>query len=372
MGKKQKQINVANKRNRARKATQASKPRKLQVSLIADVILKFENSAFLRLLVVLSIPAALYSLWLQYSEASAGNLGRSWSNLTTQSSGNSGKVSALEHLSSEIGELPYLDLSCKAMGGVDILPDGNSECTRPTYLAGLELFEESIFTYKSAYLAGSNFSETEIQFGDFSYGFLDNVNFKRAAMMGAKFFRTSLADANLDQTILVNTNWSYAEAKRATFRDANLLTAIFYAAYLPEADFSGANVSHAYFFGAMLDGARFDNAWAWADMPPVGLPEVTLCKFEPAIHNRWEKPEECIAHEGTVKTLAPISLTSPIEEAECSILEEIELFLMEMTNGMTQRDCWEYNPSYYHAWLSGEITSKEPTLRWDQLLMSAF
>jgi uncharacterized protein YjbI with pentapeptide repeats len=372
MGKKQKQINLANKRQKARKTTQVTKPKKLQVSLIADVILRFENSALLRLLVILSIPAALYSLWLQYSETSAGNLGRSWSNLTTQSSGNSGKVPALEHLSSEIRELPYLDLSCEAMGGLDTLPDGSSLCTRPTYLSGLDLFEEGYFIYRSAFLAGSNFSETEIQFGDFSYGHLDHVSFTKASMMGAKFFRASLRDATLNQANLVNTNWSYSEAERATFRGANLLTAIFYAAYLPEADFSGANVSHAYFFGANLDGARFDNAWAWADMPPIGLPEVNLCKFEPAIHNRWEKPEECIPPEGKVRPLPPISLTSPLEEAECSFLEGLQLLLMEMTNGMTHRDCWEYNPSYKHAWLSGEITSKVPTLRWDQLMNNEF
>lgn len=371
MSKKQ-QLKLAEKRRKTRGATASTKPKKMQIALFADVILRFENSAFLRFLVILSIPAALYSLWLQYSETSAGNLARSWSNLTTQSSGNSGKVAALEHLSSEIRELPYLDLSCEAMGGLDKLSDGSSVCTRPTYLAGLDLFEEGYFIYRTAFLSGSNFSETEIQFGDFSNGYLDGVNFDRAAMMGAKFFRASLADATFNKAQLVNTNWSYSEAESASFSGANLLTAIFYAAYLPGADFSDANVSHTYFYGANLDGANFENAWAWADMPPIGLPEVTLCLFDSSVDNRWVRPKDCIAPQNPVRPLPPISLASPIEEAECGFFEGLRLFLIQMTNGMTLLQCWENNPNYRNAWISGNITSKEPTLRWDQLMDGEF
>ncbi|UYV37625.1 pentapeptide repeat-containing protein [Rhodobacteraceae bacterium D3-12] len=353
------------KKNRPRKPLQ---PSILAIFFSGEIVHRFEQSAILRFLIILSIPAALYSLYLQYQEVSAGNLGRSWSNLTTKSSGNSGKVAALEHLSRDIKNLPNLDLSCSAMGGIEKKLNGEDECVRPTYLNSLNLFEEGMFHYSSAFMPGSNFSGVDMAWADVSHGFIDNSQFQGSSLISANFFQASAEESNFSSSIIVNANFSYAVLDGSDFSNANLYSSIFYAAHAPGANFNGANLSHVYFYGAFLEGASFDETWAWADAPPVGVEASRLCTFDSNVHNRWEKPKICLAPTKRAKPVPPVTLNHPMEEADCGIIEGIRRFLFELTNGKSSADCFKRNLSYTSAWITGSVSSKYPTKRWDQIL----
>ena len=171
---------------------------------------------------------------------------RNWALLTTPASGNSGKKQALEYLASKGEVLSGIDLSCKTMGGMGLNEYDAEACRRPTYLAGLDLSENT-------------------------HG---------------------------DRVILENADLSGAYLENADLSGAVLTLADLSGAVLWDADLSGAELSRANFTDASsVETADFSKAWAWADMPPVNLEiEIDLCIYQgdSSASRPRERPDPCI------------------------------------------------------------------------------
>ena len=71
-------------------------------------------------------------------------------------------------------------------------------------------------------------------------------------------------------------------------------------AILNGANRTGANLSGADFTDAEITQSYSQEAWAWSDEPPTGLPgsmmrKIVFCIFDVSKHERWNHPEVCTA-----------------------------------------------------------------------------
>jgi hypothetical protein len=231
---------------------------------------------------LLGLGFAGWGLWEQVRVNRDDALARNWTLLTTPASGNSGKVQALEYLASKGMVLDGIDLSCKAMRGIEKSDAGEDRCARRPYLKSL------------------NLSETK-------HG--QPISLNRANLSGANLWDANLSgaylwDADLSGAHLGNADLSGANLGNAGLSGANLRGADLSGADLREANLSGANLSSADFRNAKeIDRAAFTGAWAWADQKPTDLPvKIDLCVPEQVPEQellalRLQRPNPCIAPE---------------------------------------------------------------------------
>ena len=71
-------------------------------------------------------------------------------------------------------------------------------------------------------------------------------------------------------------------------------------AILNGANRTGANLSGADFTDAEITQSDSQEAWAWSDESPTGLPgsmmrKIVFCIFDVSKHERWNHPEVCTA-----------------------------------------------------------------------------
>lgn len=200
------------------------------------------------------------------------NIARAWQTLSTPSPGNIGKKWALEILHFYGQQLEGVDLSCTRM------------------------FENRIE-------AEECFPGTIAQSMNLSGGILNRINLSGATLYASNFSNSAMVDSN----------FSHADVSLVNFSKSNLFNANFNSSRMYGAVFFNSNISRADFTNAIhIDKVNFDEAWAWSDFPPIGLPEsiqVQLCDpgKEEQYRGRtsWEvsnniklisgpKPTECI------------------------------------------------------------------------------
>ena len=258
---------------------------------------KARQSIWLLVLEGLAILVTIFSvLFLGFEmieaqkERKAEALARSWQILTTPAPGNSGKVEALEYLANQRQSLRGIDISCETMGGIKINKKGGSRhCKSRPYLQHLNLSEEKLgfkVELVDADLNGANLMEADlsganIKGADFSRAELMETDLTGANLWGVDLSRAKLEDAKLIEAILWDADLRGARLGRANFREASL---------------NGTNFSNTIDIGT----SKFQNAWAWADNPPIGLPsdiDIQLCQFDLYQHRRFEKPDPCIPPE---------------------------------------------------------------------------
>lgn len=183
----------------------------------------------------------------------AEGIARNWAILTTPAPGNSGKKQAIEYLVSRGEPLQNIDLSCARWGGEKTRKDkdGKDEtyCDRGTYLVGLSI-------------------------GD----------------MGAILNGANLYQANLSWADLTSANLTWADLSGANLSGAELMSVSMNGTNLSGADFTDAEITQSY----------SQEAWAWSDEPPTGLPgsmmrKIVFCIFDVSKHERWNHPEVCTA-----------------------------------------------------------------------------
>ncbi len=246
-------------------------------------------------------------------ERQAEAITRAWSLITTPATGNSGKGPALEYLNDQGIPLRGINLSCERMGG-----GWDAEkltCETPTYLRGVELQKADL---TGARLQGAGLWEAQLQGADLRYaqlqgaklilaqlqGDLMGAQLQGAELYGAELQGAFLMGAQLRGADLSSAQLKGAELYGAELQGADLRGAQLKGAYLRGAQFGGANLSRANFTDAeYLDRAHFHDpdtslfAWAWADKPPIGLPEgveIELCVYDGIIHRRSKRPTPCI------------------------------------------------------------------------------
>ncbi|WP_238368873.1 pentapeptide repeat-containing protein [Heliomarina baculiformis] len=247
-------------------------------------------------------------------EIENASIARAWQLLTTKSSGNSGKIEALEFLVERDVPLAGIDLSCDVMGG-NWFPEtdsfgppglgfdrdpksGLSYCERPTYLEGVDLRGAIL---RSANLSGVNLARSDLREVDFSNANLEGAILTESILDNSILEKANLKSAQLDYTSLAGINMRRVDASGATFansqiRNADLFEAVFVGAsfrnsevvasaairasfkfsLLAGASFGDVNISCADFTGST--GIKREGMWSWGryylrDAKPTGMPE---------------------------------------------------------------------------------------------------
>jgi len=235
--------------------------------------------------------------------------------LTTPATGNSGKREALEFLNTREPRVPLvgIDLSCKTMGGG--WDAENRECDSPVFLSWVELKDADLLNAHlqgtdlfQADLQGAYLSRSDLRGADLSRADLQGAHLSWADLRGADLFGANLQGSHLREADLQRVDLGYVFLQGADLALADMRGAYLRGAHLEEvklfrADLRGANVSIAVFTRARLDGSVFSDpetgqqAWAWADQPPVGLDgvDIQLCVFDRTQnHQRETRPDPCI------------------------------------------------------------------------------
>ena len=199
----------------------------------SDQFAKTRSEKFFRVAELLAICATCFGVvsWMMEADNRRQERNaRSWSIVTAQSSGNSGKIEALENLAGQDIPLDGIDLSCKRMSGD--WHDGEKTCERQTYLEDIDLMGAS----------------------------LDSVNLSGSYLVNANLSGTKLNYARLEGASLYGANFAKAEISAASFEGA----------FIAGADFTGA---------VGIADADFKDVWAFEAALPKGLSgiEVVVC-----------------------------------------------------------------------------------------------
>ncbi|MGV6839253.1 MAG: pentapeptide repeat-containing protein [Planktomarina sp.] len=268
--------------------------------------------------------SVLFSVFVYLKEAEdrqSDAIARAWSLLTTPAVGNSGKIEALEYLYSQNIPLTGIDLSCATMGGAENWDAEKHECETPTFLRRVNLAAKNDrwVDLSGAHLQGADLTGANLRRANLFAADLQGTNLWNANLQGAdlrtanlqkadlRFINlqgTNLSAANLPGASLWGANLQGAYLKVGQMQEANLGLANLQGADLGIANLQAANVSKADFTDAQdLNTADFTGAWAWADQPPIGIdPQdhgISLCVYDHAKHDRWEKPDPCIPPQGS-------------------------------------------------------------------------
>ncbi|KAB7610213.1 pentapeptide repeat-containing protein [Amylibacter sp. SFDW26] len=118
----------------------------------------------------------------------------------------------------------------------------------------------------------------------------------RPNLIGIDFSETTHGiQANLGVAKLIDVDFRRANLSGVRLSGAKLSGAQFTGADLRNADLRGADLSGANFTGARnTEYADFTGAWAWHDMPPVGLDvKITSCVFDSSGDNRLQSSNIC-------------------------------------------------------------------------------
>lgn len=214
-----------------------------------------------------SLSLGVYFYFEEAADRHNQRLIAAWQLISTPANGNTGKISALEFLSTANRPLVGIDLSC--------IPKDTTH--GPRCYSGVYL--------EAVNLAGAN---------------LTNANFEGADMPGANLTGAVLHRTNLAAVDLTNAQVANAQMTHTLFAEASVEGVVFDGTDLGDATFLFTHLSAADFTHARnLDTAEFIDAWAWDDRPPLGLPDgtVRLCdareRQELHYERRFSAPRSC-------------------------------------------------------------------------------
>lgn len=225
-----------------------------------------------------------------------------WGLLTTKSSGNSGKITAIYQLNKAGEELTGLDLSCNTNGGTFIEIDEGTgakfkRCNRGVYLKGLKMNgkdENNPDNHLKEIFLDSNISGSDLSYSTFENLKLNRVNLSHSNLVGARFSgiemeqsdfsgifgfptdkpgfpeaRFSLEDSKnahlrmkIENTLIRNSSFFGARLVGASFKKSEAIALDFRGADLQSADFSGVYFRairidrNTNMFGINISGAR--------------------------------------------------------------------------------------------------------------------
>ena len=150
---------------------------------------------------------------------------------------------SLESLWQDYLKIPVIGLG--AIGGVFVL---YALLNRPVFDLGLRwgLFKDA--------------SNKDFSNADFKGVKLDNVNFSKSILTGAKMQDTSLVGANFQEANLDGVNFTNANLSRARLIKSSVVWAEFKNAKMDLVDFAEADLTLSNFAGAKMEGANFKDS----------------------------------------------------------------------------------------------------------------
>jgi uncharacterized protein YjbI with pentapeptide repeats len=183
-----------------------------------------------------------------YQSRKEARIVAAWQLITTEATGNSGKIRALEFLNGINEPLVGIDLSVTDGIGAYLvnvqLPHANLIKTnlRRTILEGVNL--------EGANLEGANLEGVNLEGANLEGANLFKADLTGARLTGANLTGAYLGGANLEGANLFGANITGAYLGGANLEEANLF----------EADLEGASLEEANLFGADLTGANLKGA----------------------------------------------------------------------------------------------------------------
>lgn len=278
--------------------------------------------------IVIALAALLYtivSVRLAQVSLHEESIARAWAILAAPSSGNSGKVRALNTLRNNNIPMEGIDLSCKRMGGG--WDEEKKFCTRRTYLRNVQLqtlphsindlktskltvespkrwteftdvnldgfhlndvvdykeihgdkFTEEEYTENLNYayeiknfdeynhpdrvrLAYANLSGADLQYSNLARIILTEANLTGAILDYANLFHANLLRANLTASDIIGTDLKYALIWNGEFFNAFIKKADFSHSSLYKSRFKAVQIKDSLFRSAFIQDANFTNAY---------------------------------------------------------------------------------------------------------------
>ncbi len=194
-----------------------------------------------------------------------------WQILALQTPAATGKQYALRTLVANVPILEGIDLSCRAMGGID---DENN-CTSPTQLSRLSV-EGKGPRFRKSIISRSSFAATDLARAHFANVELDSVNFSGTLTHNAEFVGGYIGDADFTDAKMGTTIFRDMEFGTANFTRVDLTGVMFsgQTRFGPAAEFnvSGATLCRQSTVGRVcFDGLEQLKAklWFFRDNPPI-------------------------------------------------------------------------------------------------------
>ena len=196
-------------------------------------------------------------------------IARAWQLVTTPAPGNSGKIQALEYLTSEDWWWPFKRQV--PLVGIDLSKRDKDD--PGVYLVNVQL--------PRAELRHANFSGASLTFADLSGSDASGADFTGIQSYAANFSRAQLDGANLESSDFTGANLNGAHLEKANLRGAKMEGTTFSGADMSMAILTDTDLSQADLRNARsLSQAQLDQAWAWRLHPPWlpdGLTMTRLC-----------------------------------------------------------------------------------------------
>lgn len=304
-----------------------------KLSDINNVLRKWEPIGLFVAVIALIVSGVQFNFELEDREDERiarknGRIVDAWQLLTTQASGNSGKVESIEFLLEQNISLDGLDMSCETHGGKiakqEIVNSTQQDrakthlCTKPVYLRNLKFVgtppddkirkDIEAASFRGGDLVGLKLENWTFRFSDFSYAVIEDAEFEKVAFIEGRF-PNYIAKAKLKNISITGGNiawpivWRDLEFVSAWMqyfgmRESLLSNVVFRDSLLNEISLNDSKLYLVSFFGVDLDTISFDNtefhninlsnsaisentgltqaqldeAWAWDDMLPTGIP----------------------------------------------------------------------------------------------------
>ena len=228
-------------KRRLYQANHLQKERRLR-SDFSKLISEFMTPSWFRWLEAFGISAALMAMaftiagwWttrqdlqLTRQALKQESIARSWAILAAPSSGNSGKIEALETLYRYDISLQGIDISCERMGGGWL--ENDQRCQRATYLEGLNLSGVETTSKKEAenkWKKTAILNSANLSGADLSNAKLSGANLIRAKLRGSQLNNVNLSSSNLihsdlDGAEIVDSNLSQSTLINVSFRSVSI------------------------------------------------------------------------------------------------------------------------------------------------------
>jgi uncharacterized protein YjbI with pentapeptide repeats len=212
--------------------------------IAGKLLVAFEGGPIYRSLVLLGLFATIIGVWWQIFEWRATRdvwhqeaVARSWQILATPILGNGGKSEAMNFLASSGHSMAGLNLSCRAMAGID----ENENCAG-VHLSSLDFRNVSSLETYSNYYSGY---EVDLRGFDLSGGFI---------------FESFIVDTNLSRSGAgLHSNFSAGHIRNTVFQNVSADSIVFHKALIVDTEFIDVNLSKASFEGATIYGTFRDS-----------------------------------------------------------------------------------------------------------------
>lgn len=309
-------------------------------NLIQNIHKKYPILVILEKLVIFT---TLLAFLISILDRKDERVARAWQLLTTKSTGNSGKIGALETLADYGVSLVGMDLSCATNDGFDKDSEGTTYCARGVFLEGIDLSprikwlgfstRNPPFSWIPSFRRGESIFVRRVDLSDSN---LSGVKMENAALNGTILSFVKLSNAEMDHVSFEGAQLHGTELRQAfisdgSFKSTNIHAANFTGAMLAGTDFTRARITESYFIGSIMNmvdlseaqlvrshlrqvsmfDARlvdteisdstfgvsntldnmFDNSWAWNDgVPRIGSGETKIWLCDPEENRkRWKK-----------------------------------------------------------------------------------